>query len=156
VTGSFVVLGFVEHEESEIAYVEHPVLHASESAHHQRAVEAARWLSRDYADGKPIVYPMAMTPKMIKVDERTHARLAELAAEHSTTIGGYVGELARGQRTHAEWEALGQQTQDYLREHFDFEPTPQERAELEAEHAAIMAGLDAQFVARRGARRASA
>jgi hypothetical protein len=97
-----------------------------------------------------------MTPKMIKVDERTHARLAELAAEHGTTIGGYVGELACAQRTHTEWVALGQQTQDYLREHFGFDPTPQERAELEAEHAAIMAGLDAQFVARRGARRASA
>ena len=45
---------------------------------------------------------------MIKVDERTHARLAELAAEHGTTIGGYGGELVRAQRTHAEWEALGQ------------------------------------------------
>ncbi|MGH3934736.1 MAG: hypothetical protein ACRDS1_07145 [Pseudonocardiaceae bacterium] len=93
---------------------------------------------------------------MIKVDVRTHARLAELAAEHGTTIGGYVGELADAQRTHADWEALGQQTEDYLREHFGFDPTPQERAELEAEHAAIMAELDAQFVARRGARRASA
>ena len=69
-----------------------------------------------------------MTPKMIKVDERTHARLAELAAEHGTTIGGYVGELACAQRTHTEWEALGQQTQDYLREHFGFDLTPQERA----------------------------
>jgi len=93
---------------------------------------------------------------MIKVDERTHARLAELAAEHGTTIGGCVGELVRAQRTHAEWEALGQQTQDYLREHFGFDPTPQERAELEAAHAAIMARLDTQFAARRGARRASA
>jgi hypothetical protein len=64
-----------------------------------------------------------------------------LAAEHGTTIGRYVGELARAQRTHAEWEAHGRQTEDYLREHFDFNPTPQERAELEAEHAAIMAGL---------------
>lgn len=96
-----------------------------------------------------------MAPKMIKVDERTHARLVELAAEYGTTIGGYVGELAGAQRTHAEWEAIGQQTQDYLREHFGFDPTPQERAELEAEHAATMADLDAQFAARRGARRAS-
>ena len=92
-------------------------------------------------------------PKMIKVDERTHARLA---AEHGITMGGYVGELVRAQRTHPEWEALGQQTQDYLREHFGFDPTPQERAELAAEHAAIMADLDAQFAARRGAPRASA
>ncbi|MGH3837711.1 MAG: hypothetical protein ACRDSF_18715 [Pseudonocardiaceae bacterium] len=87
---------------------------------------------------------------MIKVDARTHARLAELAAEHGTTIGGYVSELASAQRTHAEWEAIGQQTHDYLREHFGFDPTPQERAELAAEHAGIMADLDTQFAARRG------
>lgn len=97
-----------------------------------------------------------MASKMIKVDERTHARLAELAAEHSTTIGGYVGELAGAQRTRAEWEAIGQQTRDYLREHFGFDPPPQEQAELEAEHATIMADLDAQFAARRSVRRASA
>lgn len=107
-------------------------------------------------DGKPLVYSLCVAPKMIKVDERTHARLAELAAERSTTIGGYVSELAGAQRTHAEWEAIGRQTQDYLREHFGFDPTPQERAELEAEHTAIMADLEAQLVARRGARRASA
>ncbi|MGH3751913.1 MAG: hypothetical protein ACRDRP_04305 [Pseudonocardiaceae bacterium] len=107
------------------------------------------------ADGKPVVYRPSVTPKMIEVDGRTHARLAELAAEPGTTIGGYVGELAGAQRTHAEWEAIGQQTQDYLREHFGFDPTPQERAELEAEHAAIMADLDAQFATRRGAWRAS-
>ncbi len=95
-------------------------------------------------------------PKMIKVDERTHARLVQLAAEHGTTIGGYVGELAGMQRTHAEWEGISRQTNDYLREHFGFDPAPQERAELEAEHATIMADLDAQFVARRGARRTSA
>jgi hypothetical protein len=107
-------------------------------------------------DGKPVAYSPYVAPKMIKIDERTHARLVELAAEHGTTIGGYVGALAGAQRTHAEWVAVGQQTEDYLREHCDFDPTPQERAELEAEHAAIMADLDAQFVARRGARRASA
>lgn len=66
------------------------------------------------AGGKPVVYCPGAAPKMIKVDERTHARLAELAAEHGTTIGGYVGELVRAQRTHAEWEAIGQQTNDYL------------------------------------------
>lgn len=103
-----------------------------------------------------MVYRPGVTSKMIKVDERTHARLAELAAEHGTTIGGYVGELVGAQRTHEEWEAIGQQSHDYLREHFGFDPTPQERAELEAAHAAIMAELDAQFVARRSARRASA
>lgn len=97
-----------------------------------------------------------MAPKMIKVDEQTHARLTELAAEHGITIGGYVGELAGAQRTRAEWAAIGQQTQDYLREHFGFDPAPQERAELEAERAAIMAELDAQFTARRGARQVGA
>lgn len=60
------------------------------------------------------------------------ARLAELAAEQGTTIGGCFGELAGAQRTRAERQAIGQQTQDYLREHFGFDPTPQERAELEA------------------------
>ncbi|MGH3939463.1 MAG: hypothetical protein ACRDTG_12685 [Pseudonocardiaceae bacterium] len=92
-----------------------------------------------------------MAAKMVKVDERTHARLAELAAEHGATIGGYVGQLANAQRTHAEWTAISQRTQDYLREHFGFDPTPQERAELETTHGAIMAELDAQFAARRGA-----
>lgn len=106
--------------------------------------------------GRPAVYRQDVAAKMIKVDERTHARLAELAAEHGTTIGGYVGELVGGQRTRAEWAAIGQQTQDYLREHFGFDPTPQERAELEAAHAAIMDDLDAQFAARRSARRPSA
>lgn len=105
-------------------------------------------------DGKPVVYRPCVAAKMIRVDERTHARLAELAAEQGTTIGGYVGELAGAQRTHAEWEAVSQQARDYLREHFDFDPTPQERAEQQAEHAAMMADLDVQFAARRGARRA--
>lgn len=102
------------------------------------------------------MYSLGVTAKMIKVDERTHARLAELAAERGTTIGGCVGELAGAQRTQAEWDAIGQQTHDYLREHFGFDPAPQDRAELEAEHAAIMADLHAQFAARRGARLASA
>lgn len=109
-----------------------------------------------HSHGKPAVYCHGVASKMIKVDERTHARLAELAAERGTTIGGCVGELAGAQRTHAEWEAIGRQTRDYLREHFDFDPTPQERAELEAEHAAIMANLDAQFATRRSARQAGA
>jgi adenylosuccinate lyase len=93
-----------------------------------------------------------MTAKMIKVDERTHARLAQLAAEHGATIGGYVGKLADAQRTQAEWEAIRRQSEDYVLEHFGFDPSPQERAELMAEHAAIMAELDAQFAARRHAR----
>ncbi len=93
---------------------------------------------------------------MIKVDELTHARLAELAAESGTTIGRYVGELAGAQRTQAEWETIGEQTRDYLREHFGFDPTPQEWAELEAEHAAIMSDLAVQFATRRGMRRVSA
>jgi hypothetical protein len=63
-----------------------------------------------------------------------------------------VGELAAAQRTPAEWAAVEQQTRDYLREHFGYNPTPEERAEWEAEHAAIMADLDRQFAARRPAR----
>ena len=43
---------------------------------------------------------MTVPSRHLKVDERTHARLAELAAEHGTTIGGYVGELASAQRTY--------------------------------------------------------
>ncbi|HSL09116.1 MAG TPA: hypothetical protein VK887_14245 [Pseudonocardiaceae bacterium] len=35
--------------------------------------------------------------RMIKVDERTRARLAEWAAEHGAPIGGCVGELASAQ-----------------------------------------------------------
>jgi hypothetical protein len=93
---------------------------------------------------------------MIKVDERTHARLAQLAAEHGATIGGYVSELARSQRTHAEWEAISQRSADYLREHFSFDPSSQERAELLAEHTKIMAEVEAEFAARRGARPATA
>jgi uroporphyrinogen-III synthase len=93
---------------------------------------------------------------MIKVDEGTHARLAELAAEQGTTIGALVGELAAARRTHAEWAAIGQQTRDYVREHLGHDPTPDERTEWEAEHAAIMTELDRQFAARRRARRATA
>jgi hypothetical protein len=89
---------------------------------------------------------------MIKVDEPTHARLAELAAARGTTIGGLVGELAVAVRTPSEWMAIEQQTRDYLREHFGYDPTPEERAEWEAEHAAIMTDLDRQFAARRQAR----
>lgn len=107
-------------------------------------------------DGKLVVYSPCVVIKMIKVDERTHARLAELAAEHGATIGGYVGELASAQRTRAEWAGIAQQSLAYLHEHFGFDPTPRQRAELDAEHAAIMSDLAAQFAARRGTCRASA
>lgn len=106
--------------------------------------------------GKPVVYRQGVVSKMIKVDEQTHARLAELAAERSATIGGYVGELVGAQRTHAEWEAIGQQSEDYLREHFGYDLAPEERAQLIAEHAAIMADLHDQFAVRRGEQRTSA
>lgn len=92
---------------------------------------------------------------MIKVGELTHARLAELAAEHGTTIGGYVGELASAQRTQAEWVAVAQQTRAYLGEHFGFDPTPQVRAEVDAEQAAIRSDLAVQFATRRGTRNAT-
>jgi hypothetical protein len=108
--------------------------------------------------GTPAVYRVAVAAavKMIKVDERTHARLAELAAEQGITIGALVSNLAEAQRTHAEWVAIERQTRDYLREHLGYDPTPDERTALEAEHAAIMTELDRQFTVRRQARRATA
>jgi hypothetical protein len=93
---------------------------------------------------------------MIKVDERTHARLAELAGEQGTTIGALVGELAGARRTQAEWAAVGQQTSDYLREQLGYDPTPEQRSAWEAEHTAIMAELGREFAARQRARRATA
>jgi hypothetical protein len=86
------------------------------------------------------VYRRGVGAKMIKVDERTHARLAALAAESGTTIGGYVAKLVNATRTHAEWAAVAAQTEDYLREHFGFVATPEERAEFEAQHAAVQSG----------------
>lgn len=102
--------------------------------------------------GIPVVYRGFVAVKMIKVDERTHARLAELAAEQGTTIGALVGELAGARRTQAEWAAVGQQTSDYLREHLGYDPAPGQRSAWEAEHAAIMTELDREFAARRRAR----
>ncbi len=98
--------------------------------------------------GKPGVYRQGMIPNMIKVEESAPARLAQVAAEHGTTIGGYVSEFAGARRTQAEWEAIRQRSQEYLREHFGFDPAPQEQAELEAKHAAIMSDIDAQFASR--------
>lgn len=106
--------------------------------------------------GKPAVYRQDVASKMIKVDAETHARLAELAAEHGTTLGGYVGELVGAQRTHAEWAAITAQTARYLREHFGFDPTPQEHSELVTEHIAIMDDLHTRFADRHGDRRTSA
>jgi hypothetical protein len=79
-----------------------------------------------------MVYRVRVGTKMIKVDERTHARLAQLAAENGTTIGGYEAHLVGAQRTHAEWAAIAAQTEDYLREQFGFEATAEERAKAEA------------------------
>ena len=103
-----------------------------------------------------MVYLGIVAVKMIKVDEWTHTRLAELAAEQGVTIGALVGELAGARRTQAEWAAIGQQTRDYLREHLGYDPTPDERTKWEAEHATIMTDLDRQFAVRRQARRATA
>jgi hypothetical protein len=69
---------------------------------------------------------------MIKVDAATHARLAELAAENGMTIGGYVAHLVGAKRTRAEWETIAAQTEEYLRDHFGFVATPEERAKAEA------------------------
>jgi len=102
------------------------------------------------------MYRCGVAIKMIKVDEHTHARLVELAAEQGTTIGVLVGDLAGAPRTHTEWEAIARQTRDYVREHLGYDPTPAEQAEWEAEHTAVMADLDGQFAARGQARRATA
>lgn len=59
-----------------------------------------------------------------------------------------MGELAGARRTQAEWQAIGDQTRDYLREHLGYDPTPDQRVAWEAEHAAAMADLDRQFAAR--------
>jgi hypothetical protein len=87
-------------------------------------------------------------PKMIKVDEATHARLAQLAAEHGTTIGGYVGELVGSKRTQADWDELARQAADYMREHFGFDPTPEEKAAYIAEYQEKMAAIEAQRLRR--------
>jgi hypothetical protein len=79
-----------------------------------------------------MVYRVRVGTKMIKVDEQTHARLAQLAAENDSTIGGYVARLVGAQRTRAEWAAIAAQTEDYLREEFGFEATAEERASAEA------------------------
>ena len=79
-----------------------------------------------------MVYRGRVGSKMIKVDEPTHARLSQLAAEHGTTIGGYVARLVGAQRTRAEWAAVAEQTADYLHEQFGFVATPDERATAEA------------------------
>jgi hypothetical protein len=52
------------------------------------------------------VYHEGVAYKMIKVDDQTHARLATLAEEKGTTIGGLVGELAVTRPTKAERDAM--------------------------------------------------
>ncbi|MFL6143697.1 MAG: hypothetical protein ACJ72N_17780 [Labedaea sp.] len=73
-----------------------------------------------------------MGTKMIKVDEETHARLTQLAAESGTTIGGYVARLVGTQRTRSEWADVAKQTEDYLREQFGFVATADERTAAQA------------------------
>jgi hypothetical protein len=79
-----------------------------------------------------MVYRLRVGSKMIKVDEQTHARLTQLAAENGTTIGGYVARLVGAQRTRAEWADIAQQTADYLHEQFGFVATAEEQAAAEA------------------------
>jgi hypothetical protein len=69
---------------------------------------------------------------MIKVDEQTHARLAQLAAESGTTIGGYVARLVGAQRTRDEWAAIARETEKHLREQYGFVATSEERVQAEA------------------------
>lgn len=52
------------------------------------------------------MYHDGVAYKMIKVDDRTHARLAKLAEEQGTTIGGLVGELAVTLPTKADRDAM--------------------------------------------------
>lgn len=52
------------------------------------------------------MYHQSVAYKMIKVDDQTHARLATLAEEKGTTIGGLVGELAVTRPTKAERDAM--------------------------------------------------
>jgi hypothetical protein len=78
-----------------------------------------------------MVYRLGVGGKMIKVDEQTHGRLAQLAAENDTTIGGYVARLVGAERTHAEWAEIAEQTEAYLREQFGFEATQEERTQAE-------------------------
>jgi hypothetical protein len=84
------------------------------------------------ASGLPMVYRLGVGAKMIKVDEQTHARLIQLAAENGTTIGGFVAGLVQAQRTRAEWADIAHQTADYLHEQFGFVATPEEQATAEA------------------------
>lgn len=102
--------------------------------------------------GKPRVYRNSVGTKMIKVDEAVHARLTELAAEAGTTIGGYVAQLVGQKRTKAEWAAIGQQTQDYMRVHFGYVLTPEELEKAKA----WWEGVRAMEQEDRQARRASA
>jgi hypothetical protein len=79
-----------------------------------------------------MVYRLRVGAKMIKVDEQTHARLTQLAAENGTTIGRYVARLVGAQRTRAEWADIAAQTEGYLHEQFGFQATAEERATAEA------------------------
>ncbi|HEU5475103.1 MAG TPA: hypothetical protein VFV67_31040 [Actinophytocola sp.] len=81
-----------------------------------------------------------MGPRTITVDERTHARLAELAAENSTTVAGYLARVAGTGRTPAEWAQIAARTEEYLRTEFGFVATPEELAEFEAKQAAVETG----------------
>lgn len=75
---------------------------------------------------------------MIKVDERTYVRMAELAGEHGTTVGEYLRGMAGAERSRPEWTVVAQESEEYLREQFGFEVTSQELAEFDTRHAAIM------------------
>jgi hypothetical protein len=44
------------------------------------------------------------------------------------------------ERSRRDWTVVARQTEDYLREEFAFEATPQELAECDARHAALLSG----------------
>lgn len=88
------------------------------------------------------MYGRTVGRKVIKVDERTDARLAELAADSGLPVGDYLARLTGTGPVAVEWDTIAAQTEKYLREAFGFTATRAELAEFETRHAAIEAGRD--------------
>lgn len=73
---------------------------------------------------------LSTMPTTIKVDNEVRDRLATLAAERGTTIGGLVADLAGATRTTAERARSRAETIAYIREHLcpDFDESDVEAA----------------------------
>ena len=93
------------------------------------------------------VYRRPVSKETIEVDARAYARLVELAAARGIPVGEYVDSLVgiRPERTRAEREEIARQTEEYLREHFGFNPTPEERAKALAWFAKVPTETKAQL-----------